>query len=259
MTRSRGSAASEAAKLDKGRIDEIGWAQIGEQVSTVLAMTRHGEREKVVRAFAFNFETYDNRIRRSVSAFEFVSTIDDPTLRESLMRADLTLVDLVALWATHDEAAALEAGRLLAKGQYSYQTLRDAERAARPKSRSTVSSRTAAWQDAAFAALIKGPARGYKRAAAPLSLTESPCDLWLAKNKKVVAVDVVGPYPNSRDYNRGVVLRVFAGLGLVHLGVDTWIALPVGTSGDRYRKHAERVAPGVLRIVELAMPEFADL
>lgn len=259
MTRSRNSMASKAAELTTGQIGKIGWAQVGEQVSTILAMTRHGEREKVVRAFASNYDTYENRIRRSVNAFEFVAKIEDTKLREDLMRADLTLVDLVAMWSLHDEAAALKAGKLLAQGKHSYQTLQAAERAARPKNRSTVASRITAWHEAAFVALIEGPARGYTKVSAPQKLSEAPCDLWLSKYETIVAVSVVGPYPNTRDYNRGVTARVFSCLGLVHLGFEAWIALPVRTSGDRYKNYAERVAPGVLSIVELAMPSFEGL
>ena len=257
----KASAFGASAKTSQPASEksEIGWAQIGENVSKVLDMTRRGEREKVVSTFAAYYDTYPNRIWKCVAAADLINKLDDRRLRRLLPQQPLTVVELLVLWEAHDHDGALKAAHELVEGTHTYRSLKEAERAARPKSVSTVSSRAQAWHAAVSDALLAGPAKGVESIAAPDRHAGSPADLWLRHRKGGIGVQCVGAFQHARDYNRAIPFRIYAGMGIAHAGFGSWIVLPVDTAGARYKEEAERRAPDVLKIFELELPAYEDL
>jgi hypothetical protein len=216
-----------------------------------LQLVAHGEREAEMLAIAKHHgHTDTTALRRAIFAYEFLQRlcVENPAVYEILLRAPLTIVEVIARWYQFDPWTALSVARDWARGIGTVRTIAADMQKVRPLNGRTGNSKaylTAAepvvvdavrlLTDAKLSSpsmLIKDSASGQL-----IDFLVSETD----KKMQEFAVLVVGPYTNEKLYAHRCSDWITKAFGLAWIYDRVVLALPEEDYLKQYRERCRLV------------------
>lgn len=220
-----------------------------------LKLIAHGDREAEMLAIAKSNGHIDTTaLRRAIFAYEFLQRlcVENPAVYEILMRAPLTIVEVIARWHQFDPRTALSVARDWGRGIGTVRTIAAKMQKVRPLKGRTGNPRaylTAAQTVVVDAVrlltdvhleepkmLIKDSATGQIIDFLFLSPSET-----LEKEKNAFAFLVVGPYTNDKLYAQRCSDWITKAFGLAWIYSRVILALPEKDYLQEYRERCRLV------------------
>ncbi|MGD0635818.1 MAG: hypothetical protein ABSA13_16445 [Beijerinckiaceae bacterium] len=255
LSKGRSTGAERVVKPSKP--PALPWYDIAGDIGPVLSMARRGDREATVATLSQAFQSYPKEIRRFLTARAFLDQLDEQDLAIKLRSQPAIVVEVLANWHRLDPKTALSHAHEVTAGEWSFRGLRTAAQIARIASRTTPEARSNKWLELGLLKLRQGRATDFVEFAPGDPLEHLPVDLWIRKNRRRVAVQLPGPFPNRPDYMRGMWTRIAVAIAVTQLGFEAWLCLPLNTHAERYRDAAKKLAPTApIEIFELDMRAF---
>ena len=219
----------------------------------------HGEREREMQAIARRLGGHKDAsgLRRAIFAYEFLSRLctESPDVYEILLRAPLTIVEVIARWHAFDPFKALSVARDWGKGIGTVRSIAaDMQTARSPGFMGKTGGVFAKAYLTAAEPVVVDAVRGLTVAQLPSlereikdSTSGHVIDFLFSsfsetgEKQEDLAVLVVGPYNNKKAYANRCSSWVTRAFGLAWLYDTVVLALPEKAALEEYRQRASKV------------------